>query len=73
MDSWDAFGTAFPGVPYFMMGYTKDIAWGLTTGFVDCYDLFIEKIEGDKYKSQSGSKKISVRKEIIEIKDQSNR
>ena len=73
VDSWDAFGTAFPGVPYFMMGYTKDIAWGLTTGFVDCYDLFIEKIEGDKYKSQSGSKKISVRKEIIEIKDQSNR
>ena len=32
---WDAFGAAFPGVPYFMMGYTRDVAWGLTTGFVD--------------------------------------
>ena len=27
VDSWDAFGAAFPGVPYFMMGYTKDVAW----------------------------------------------
>ena len=41
-----------------MMGYTKDVAWGLTTGFIDCYDLFIEKIEGDKYKSQSGLKRL---------------
>ena len=41
---WDAFGAAFPGVPYFMMGFTNDIAWGLTTGFVDSYDLFVEQM-----------------------------
>ena len=41
---WDAFGAAFPGVPYFMMGYTRDVAWGLTTGFIDSYDLYVEKL-----------------------------
>ena len=45
---WDAFGAAFPGVPYFMMGTTRDISWGLTTGFVDCYDVYIEQVrDGD--------------------------
>ena len=73
VDSWDAFGAAFPGVPYFMMGYTKDVAWGLTTGFIDCYDLFIEKIKGDEYQTQSGLKQISSRAETIEIKDQSSK
>ncbi|GIT61984.1 MAG: hypothetical protein Ct9H300mP20_18110 [Gammaproteobacteria bacterium] len=33
-----------------MMGYTNDIAWGLTTGFVDCYDPFIEEIRENKVK-----------------------
>mgnify|MGYP003300892114 FL=1 len=56
-----------------MMGYTKDIAWGLTTGFIDCYDLFIEKIKGDEYQTQSGLKQISSRTETIEIKDQSSK
>ena len=56
-----------------MMGYTKDIAWGLTTGFIDCYDLFIEKIKGDEYQTQSGLKQISSRTETIGIKDQSSK
>jgi penicillin amidase len=51
---WDCFGAAFPGVPYFMMGYTREIAWGLTTGFVDCYDIFIEQINNDEYLTESG-------------------
>jgi penicillin amidase len=71
--SWDAFGAAFPGVPYFMMGYTADIAWGLTTGFIDCYDLFIEELDGDRYKTQSGWKPLEIQEEIIEIKGQPSR
>jgi len=67
--SWDAFGAAFPGVPYFMMGYTRDIAWGLTTGFIDCYDLYVEKIKENQYQSESDWKEITTKKETIEIKD----
>ncbi|MDA0787955.1 MAG: penicillin acylase family protein [Proteobacteria bacterium] len=40
---WDVFGATFPGMPYFMMGLTTNLAWGLTTGFVDTYDVFIER------------------------------
>jgi len=47
VDDWEVFGAAFPGVPYFMMGYTADVAWGLTTGCVDSYDVYVEKMSGD--------------------------
>jgi penicillin amidase len=40
---WDAFGASFPGVPYFMMGFNQDVSWGLTTGFVDNYDVYIDR------------------------------
>ncbi len=40
---WDSFGATFPGMPYFMMGFNQDLAWGLTTGFVDTFDVFVER------------------------------
>ena len=67
--SWNAFGAAFPGVPYFMMGYTSDIAWGLTTGMVDCYDLYIEEIKTDQCRTHSGWKSLEIQTETINIKD----
>ena len=70
---WDAFGAAFPGVPYFMMGFTNELAWGLTTGFVDCYDLFIEQVKEDQYRSGQDWKKVETRRETIGVKDQKDR
>ncbi len=51
---WDTFGAAFPGVPYFMMGYTRDVAWGLTTGFIDSYDVYIERVHGNRVRTPDG-------------------
>ena len=65
---WDAFGAAFPGVPYFMMGFTNELAWGLTTGFIDCYDLFVEQVEQGQYRSAEGWRPIEKRTERIDIK-----
>ncbi|MEM8768579.1 MAG: penicillin acylase family protein, partial [Pseudomonadota bacterium] len=70
---WDAFGAAFPGVPYFMMGYTRDIAWGLTTGFVDCYDVYLERIRNDEYFSGEGWRPLVKRTERIDIRGGSHR
>ncbi len=42
---WDVFGASFPGIPYFMMGFNTDVSWGLTTGFIDTFDVFVEKEE----------------------------
>lgn len=39
---WDTFGATFPGIPYFMMGFNRDVSWGLTTGFIDTFDVFVE-------------------------------
>ncbi len=70
---WDVFGASFPGVPYFMMGYTKKIAWGLTTGFVDNYDVYVEEIDGDRYRTPDGWADVDRRTETIEIRDSAAR
>ncbi|MFT5693325.1 MAG: penicillin amidase [Oceanicoccus sp.] len=41
--NWDVFGATFPGIPYFMMGFNSHVSWGLTTGFIDTFDVFVEK------------------------------
>ena len=68
VEGWDAFGAAFPGVPYFMMGFNNDLAWGLTTGFIDCYDLFVEQVDGEQYLHGEEWKPVVYRKELIEVK-----
>ncbi len=70
---WDAFGAAFPGVPYFMMGYTRDIAWGLTTGFVDSYDVYVERIRNGEYFTGDAWQPLLRRTERIAIKGGSHR
>jgi penicillin amidase len=65
---WDVFGAAFPGVPYFMMGFSNELAWGLTTGFIDCYDLFVEQVDKVSYRSAEGWQPIETRTESIAIK-----
>jgi penicillin G amidase len=71
--NWDVFGAAFPGVPYFMMGYNRDISWGLTTGFVDCYDIYLEQIEDDRYLFDDQWCDLEARIETIPIKGASSR
>ena len=65
---WDVFGAAFPGVPYFMMGTTQNIAWGLTTGMIDCYDAYIERTQEQTYLSDDAWRDIEFQQETIGIK-----
>ena len=51
---WDVMGATFPGVPYFMFGHTRDIAWGLTTGFVDTCDVYVERLNEAREQYQAG-------------------
>ena len=62
---WDALGEAFPGVPYFMLGFTNAIAWGLTTGFVDSYDLFVEQMQQNSYRAHDGWREVEAHHESI--------
>ncbi len=66
---WDVFGAAFPGVPYFMMGFTRRLAWGLTTGMVDTYDVYVEELDSDRgrVRSADGWRPLQRRTETIEV------
>jgi penicillin amidase len=69
---WDAFGASLPGMPYFMMGYNRDLAWGLTTGFIDNYDVYIERVRRNdtwQYLTPTGWNPVDVREERIDIKN----
>ena len=68
---WDAFGASFPGMPYLMMGYNRDLAWGLTTGFVDNYDVYIERVKKEDtswYLTPAGWEPVEIREETVEIR-----
>jgi len=67
--SWDAFGASFPGMPYFMMGHNRDLAFGLTTGFVDNYDVYVEKVQGQNILGAAGWQTLEQRSETIKVKD----
>lgn len=42
-------GGSTPGFPLFTYARTKYIAWGVTAVNPDISDLFVEKVDGDKY------------------------
>ncbi|MEM7016564.1 MAG: penicillin acylase family protein [Pseudomonadota bacterium] len=65
---FDALGATLPGSPYFMMGRTLNTAWGLTTGFVDNSDVYIEEVDGNKYRTPDGWTEFETIEETIEVK-----
>ena len=55
------------------MGFTNNVAWGLTTGFIDCYDLFAERIEEERYLHGQDWKAVVSREELIKVKGAEDR
>src|ERR1700760_367570 len=43
-------GASLPGLPGIYMGQTNDVAWTITNVMGDNQDLFIERIEGERYR-----------------------
>ncbi|MBA1147491.1 penicillin acylase family protein [Ectothiorhodospiraceae bacterium WFHF3C12] len=46
-DGIDVAGSNVPGLPYVLLGQTKDFAWGLTTNPMDVTDWYLEDLEPD--------------------------
>lgn len=40
-------GVSFPGVPGVIVGHNERCAWGMTTAWQDCQDLYVEKLNPD--------------------------
>lgn len=47
--AFDVAGFSFSGVPGVIIGHNDDIAWGFTNLTADVTDLYLEKVEGDRY------------------------
>ncbi len=48
-------GAAIPGIPFIVVGHNAHVAWGFTNSYADVQDLYVERIEGDQYRSADGA------------------
>jgi penicillin amidase len=67
---WGLVGASLVGTPAFGAGHNGSIAWGVTAGFVDNTDLFIEEIGPDGASVREGDRFVpcTVRVEKIKVK-----
>ncbi|MEU9978665.1 penicillin acylase family protein [Streptomyces sp. NPDC051014] len=64
---YDVTGYTFAGMPGVVIGHNADIAWGMTNSGVDVTDLYLEKVSGDGYQYDGGTKPFTTRTETIEV------
>lgn len=64
---FDVAGFGFSGAPGVFIGHNEDVAWGLTSPYVDVADLYLEKVAGNTYVTEDGSRPIRTRQETIEV------
>jgi len=64
-----AVGIATPGIPGIISGRNEYVSFGVTNGYGDSQDLFIEQTEGDFYLQENVKVPFKIRKETIAIKD----
>lgn len=67
-----AVGIATPGIPGLLSGRNEYVSFGVTNGYGDSQDLFIEEAEGDFYRRDGEPKPFAIRKETIVVKDSAN-
>ena len=61
-------GASLPGVPGINMGQNNDVAFTFTNAMADVQDLFVERIDGDRYEFEDEWLAIEVLEEEIEVK-----
>jgi penicillin G amidase len=61
----EARGASLPGIPGIFMGHNTDVAWTFTNVMADVEDLYIERIDGDRYEHAGEWHQIEVVEEEI--------
>lgn len=62
---YDVVGGTLPGVPGVVIGRNPFVAWGLTNGMIHDADLFVERLDGDRYQTPDGWEPLQARSETI--------
>lgn len=61
-------GASMPGMPGVYMGQNNDVCWTFTNVMADVQDLFVERIEGDRYLFEEEWRPLESRREEIAVK-----
>ena len=61
-------GASLPGMPGLYMGQSDDVVWSFTNAMADIQDLFVERIEGDRYLFEDEWRPLEVVREEIVVK-----
>jgi penicillin amidase len=64
-------GATLAGMPGFYMGQNTDVCWSFTNAMADIQDLFVERIEGDRYEFEGEWLPLEVVREEIVVKGRS--
>jgi penicillin amidase len=69
-------GATIPGMPVILAGRSSDMAWGVTSSYMDNLDVYIEKLNPenpDEYLTPTGYKPFKTKSVIITVKDSESR
>ncbi|MBS0122988.1 penicillin acylase family protein [Thetidibacter halocola] len=72
LQSGGVIGGTVPGIPAVMVGRSEQLAWAVTSSYMDDQDLYIEELNPDnpeQYRAPDGWAEFRSRRSIIEIKD----
>jgi len=61
-------GASLPGMPGIYMGQNDDVAWTFTNVMADVQDLFVERIDGDRYLFEDEWRPLEIVREEIAVK-----
>ena len=70
LESGGAIGATIAGMPAMMSGRNAQVAWGITSAYLDDIDLFVEQLNPEnpnEYRVPGGWAEFETRREIIEI------
>jgi penicillin G amidase len=63
-------GAALPGTLGVAFGHNNDVAWTLTNAMADVMDLFVERVDGDRYQFEDEWRELESFEEEITIRGQ---
>jgi penicillin G amidase len=64
-------GASMPGMPGVYMGQNNDVCWTFTNVMADVQDLFVERVEGDRYLYEDEWRPLQTVREEISVKGRS--
>jgi penicillin G amidase len=60
-------GVSLPGAPGVVIGHNARIAWGFTAAVADTQDLYVEEVDGARYRTEHGWEPLTMRREEIRV------